>query len=65
MTEVASITIGLKTATGMSAVSMVVETASDATVGSSATSTGVVKRVSHHDDNKVSRGIALVWGWIG
>jgi len=44
--------IGLRTTTGMSAVSKVIKSASDVVVGSSTISTGVGKRVSHCEDSE-------------
>lgn len=44
--------IGLRTMTGMSAVSRATKSASDVADGSSIISTGVGKRVSHREDNE-------------
>ena len=46
------ITIGLRTTTGMSAVSRVIKSASDVVVGNSTISTGAGKRVSHCEGNE-------------
>ena len=52
MKEVGSIMIGLKTTTGMSAVSRVIKSASDTVVGNSTTFTGAEKCVSRCEDNE-------------
>ena len=48
--------MGLRTTTGISAVSRVIKSASDVAVGNSTISTGAGKRVSHCEDNKSELG---------
>ena len=60
------IIIGLGTTTGMSAVSRVIEFASDAVVGNSTISTGVGKRVSHceYNESKSEDCVGVGSDWV-